>query len=93
MGKSFVAMAASAALLLALTASAEAGGRTRGAPFNPPGLTHLPTQGTTNGHFTTGYTTPAGTISAPTSWTTKTNNPGWNSSLVPPGLGNVPPSR
>ena len=98
MGKFYLVVAAGAGLLFALAASAQAGGghgRTPGQAFNPPGLTRLPDAATTNGHFTNNYSTPAGgTISAPTAWTTKqTNNPGWNSSLVPPGLGSVPPSH
>jgi len=94
MGKTYIAIAASAGLLLALTASAEAGGRSfaPGTTFAPPGLTHLPSAATGHANFGTTTTTPS--FSSPPGWSHNTTGQtqGWNSSLVPPGLNN-PPGR
>jgi hypothetical protein len=98
MGKSFVAIAASAGLLLALAASAEAGnGRTPGQAFAPHGLTNLPSATSHAGFGTT--TVGTTTMSTPPGWRDNngtSSNPGWGATLggtVPPGLGPVPPGH
>ncbi len=84
MRKFYLVVAAGAGLLLAMGASAEAGGgRTPGAAFTPPGFS----QGQKNGNW---GTNPTGTPQPP-GWdrnvTGQTN--GWNTTLtnsIPPGL-------
>ena len=97
MGRWYIAIAASAGLLLALAASAQAGGghgRAPGQAFNPPGLSNLPTQATTHANFGR-LTNSTGTISTPPGWANQTSNPAWSSTLgtVPPGLGTPPGHR
>jgi|SRR5215831_11972018 len=98
MGKFYISVAAGAGFLLALAASADAGGRsqqTAGAVFVPPGFTHAPSNsnwGTSNVVTTPG--SPAVTINTPPGWQKKSDNPSWNSSLggpIPPGLSKCPP--
>jgi hypothetical protein len=92
MGKLYLSVAAGAGLLLALAASADAGGgrsgQISGQAFTPPGFGHVANSpAVTHGNWDT-TTTPG--IPRPPGWS---QNTGWNTSLgaVPPGLAKCPP--
>jgi hypothetical protein len=90
MGKFCLSMVASAGLLLALVASAEAGGgrtlQQPGQAFTPPGFG----QASTNANAHAGWTTNSNTGQPqPSGWTNGSSH--WNDSLgVPPGLAKCP---
>ncbi len=85
MAKSYLAVAAIAGLLLGLGAPANAGGRTFGSVFTPPGWSHNTTG---QRHANWGSNTATATGTQPPGWTHNTTGQtnGWNSSLVAPGL-------
>jgi hypothetical protein len=97
MGKLYLSVAASAGLLLALAASADAGGgrsvQTTGTVFVPPGFSHAPSNGNWGSSTVTTSSGP-NTISTPHGWQKQSDNPSWNTSLggpIPPGLSKCPP--
>jgi hypothetical protein len=89
MGRFCLSVFAGAGLLLALVASADAGGRTgqiSGSAFTPPGFGHVPTSAQTQAGWTTNTNT---NQPQPSGWSNGSSH--WNDSLgVPPGLAKCP---
>jgi hypothetical protein len=95
MGKFYLVAATGVGLLVALVASADAGGRSgqiSGQPFTPPGFGHN-TTGQTNGNW--GANSVSGQPQPPgfSHNTTGQTNAKWDATLggVPPGLAKCPP--
>jgi hypothetical protein len=93
MGKFCLSVFAGAGLLLALVASADAGGRTgqSGQAFIPPGFGHVATTPAPSHADWTTNTSTGQTFIQPPGWSN--NHPHWNDSLgtpLPPGLAKCP---